>query len=108
MVSGHDSKLWTQKSITEWAEGQFGYNGPLPIAVRGNKEMAELLSALQNWSGHKSAKIAAEECADVAIFLLQISERLGYDLLAEVQRKMDINEKRTWHQLEDGSHQHVD
>lgn len=97
--------MWTQKMIAEWAKSQFGYHGPRPIAIRGNKEMAELLSSLEN---NIPAEECAEECADVAIFLLQVCERLGFDLLELVDKKMEINIARTWTIGSDGSHQHVE
>lgn len=105
MGSGQDFR-WTQESITEWSKSIFGVaqGGAREIAVRGNKEMAELLSALENGEQAK----AAEECADVAIFLLQICEYLGADLATEIQRKMEINRFRKWKKAEDGSFQHVD
>ena len=96
---------WTQEMITNWAESQFGYHEPKPIAIRGNKEMAELLSSLEN---NIPTEECAEECADVAIFLLQICQRLGYDLLDLVDKKMEINVGRTWTIGSDGSHQHVE
>ncbi|OFI50473.1 hypothetical protein BG261_00925 [Floricoccus tropicus] len=37
-----------------------------------------------------------EELADVAIFLLGISEMLEVDLEAEILKKMEINEKRVY------------
>lgn len=95
---------WPQRSILDWAKSQFGWHSPEKIAIRGNKEMAELLSALAN---NKPAFEIVEECADVAVFLFQIAESLGYDLLGMVDMKMDINEKRTWEIGSDGSHQHV-
>jgi NTP pyrophosphatase (non-canonical NTP hydrolase) len=96
---------WTQRKISDWAQSKFGWHGPLSIAIRGNKEMAELLSALQN--DKLTSLEMAEECADVAIFLLQISQRLGFDLLGMIDHKMDINSLREWEIAPDGSHQHV-
>ncbi len=37
-----------------------------------------------------------EELADVAIYLLGISEILGFDLEKEIQKKMEINAKRKY------------
>lgn len=99
---------WDQEKITKWAEKQFGFNGPLPIAIRGNKEMAELLSHLQNQHTVGEVKAAAMECADVLIFLFQVCHRLGFNLLELVDEKMDINENRTWGRAADGSFQHVE
>lgn len=95
---------WDQKKISEWAESQFGFHPALPIAVRGNKEMAELISSIMN---NIPAEDIAEECADVCIFLMQICNRMGHDLLEKIDEKMDINEKRQWTLADDGSHQHI-
>ena len=37
-----------------------------------------------------------EELADVAIYLMGLSQMLGYDLKDEIEKKMAINEKRTY------------
>lgn len=97
---------WTQKNIVSWARKTFGWHSPLPIAIRGNKEMGELLSSLQNLSGAESARLCAMEAADVTIFMLQVAENLGFDLMELVDEKMEINERRTWKLADDGSHQH--
>lgn len=94
---------WTQKNIEQWAADKFGRRSALETAIRGNKEMGELLTALHNGKND----LAVGEVADVAIFLLQVAERLGFDLMLEVQNKMNINAGRNWQQLEDGSFQHV-
>lgn len=94
---------WTQQKIEQWAADKFGRRSSLETAVRGNKEMGELLMALHNGKND----IAVGEVADVGIFLLQVAERLGVSLHDEIQKKMDINAGRNWQQLEDGSFQHV-
>lgn len=96
---------WNQKRITEWASSTFGEptGGPREVAIRANKEMAELLSALENGQ----TEIAIGECADVMIVLLQVMQRLGGDAQAEIDKKMDINDKRLWAKAPDGSFQHV-
>ena len=96
---------WNQKSITEWGSKTFGEpkGGPREVAVRANKEMAELLSALE----HGKYELAIEECADVMIVLMQVMHRLGGDMAVEVDLKMDINEQRSWLQMPDGSFQHA-
>lgn len=93
-----------QKEVSRWATDQFGQSSAVAKAIRGNKEMAELISSLQN--GIPNDEIA-EECADVAFFLLQICEASGHDLMEEVARKLEINKKRQWKRASDGSHQHV-
>lgn len=94
-----------QKEVLDWAEGEFGVNPELKIVIRGNKEMAELVSTIMNGMGKKSI---GEECADVAFFLLQICEKNDFDLMEEVTKKLVINRKRKWKIVSDGSHQHVE
>lgn len=96
---------WNQKTITEWSQKTFGNpaGGARETAIRANKEMAELLSALE----HVETEVAIKECADVVIVLMQVMERLGGNLQEEIQKKMDINEKRQWAKAQDGSFQHV-
>lgn len=94
---------WNQQTITEWSTKMFGERSHLSTAVRANKEMAELLSALENGE----LEVACKEVADVVIILMQVAERLGIDLNYAVQYKMDVNEKRQWEKKEDGSYGHV-
>jgi NTP pyrophosphatase (non-canonical NTP hydrolase) len=94
-----------QKQVLTWAEGQFGRKPEIAIAIRGNKEMAELVSTIANGLTKKSI---GEECADVAFFLIQICEKNGFDLMKEVEAKLVINRKRQWAKGSDGSDQHVE
>lgn len=94
-----------QKEVSQWATDEFGQSSAVAKAIRGNKEMAELISSLQN--GIPNDEIA-EECADVAFFLLQICEASGHDLMREVKKKLKINRARKWTRASDGSHQHVE
>lgn len=45
---------------------------------------------------YKQKEQLPEELADVAIFLLGISEILGVDLYEEIQKKMKINSERVY------------
>ena len=96
---------WDQQKVLKFSEDRFGEQSAMDIAVRGNKEMSELLSSLCN--GLVSNKDVAFECADIVIFMMQIAEKVGYDLLETVDEKMDINEGRKWKRNADGSFQHV-
>ena len=94
-----------QGQVWDWAKVMFGNPSPLALSVRGNKEMAELISTLINKPGEKEEII--EECADVAFFLLQICEINGGDLMEAVAKKLEVNKKRSWEIASDGSFQHV-
>ena len=37
-----------------------------------------------------------EELADIAIYLMGLSEMLGFDLESEIQKKVEKNEKRVY------------
>lgn len=54
-------------------------------------EVAEAYEAFR-----KKKDDLGEELADVAIYLLSISEMLGFDLKTEIENKMSKNEKRVY------------
>jgi NTP pyrophosphatase (non-canonical NTP hydrolase) len=54
----------------------------------------ELSEAFSKWNKNQDG--VAEEFADVAIFLLGLCEQLGYDLEAELVRKIEINKNRKY------------
>jgi NTP pyrophosphatase (non-canonical NTP hydrolase) len=56
----------------------------------------EELSEAYNKYAKGDASGTAEEFADVAIFLLGMSEILGFDLEKELVRKMEINKNRKY------------
>ncbi len=58
---------------------------------RAHEELSEAFSKF-----NKNQEGVAEEFADVAIFLLGISEMLGYDLEKELVRKIEINKNRQY------------
>ena len=52
----------------------------------------EVAEAYEAWL--KKTGTVGEELADAAIYLLGLSEILGLDLQAEIERKMEINRRR--------------
>jgi NTP pyrophosphatase (non-canonical NTP hydrolase) len=58
---------------------------------RAHEELSEAYSKYE-----KGEEGVAEEFADVAIFLLGMSEMLHYDLEKELTRKIEINKKRKY------------
>lgn len=94
-----------QSEVWDWAKETFGQHPDIGIAIRGNKEMAELLSTMHNRPD--ASEDIIEECADVAFFLLQVCEFHGGSLLKAVADKLEINRKREWEKASDGSFQHV-
>ena len=64
------------------------------VAVEFCRAHEELSEAYSKYS--KGQDGVAEEFADVAIFLLGMSEILGFDLEKELVRKIEINKKRQY------------
>src|SRR3954471_4667885 len=58
---------------------------------RAHEELSEAFSKY-----NKGEEGVAEEFADVAIFLLGMCEKLGFDLEKELVRKIEINKKRVY------------
>jgi NTP pyrophosphatase (non-canonical NTP hydrolase) len=95
----------TQKSISEWAESTFGpVSTNARVAARANEEMAELLRALT--CDDNSIK-APSEIADIFIVLYRLAQRMGSDVHAEINRKMQINRQRKWNRDGSGHGYHV-
>ena len=96
----------THATISRWATQTFGTDQPsnMSTAVRANTEMGELLRDLAE--DDKSPN-AIEEAADVAILLFVLASRMGYSLMAEVDRKMEINRNREWNIDATGHGYHV-
>ena len=58
----------------------------------------ELTEACEAYMKNKDN--VGEELADVAIYLLGLSEILGINLEAEIMRKIDVNEKRQYAEVD--------
>ena len=67
-----------------------------------NKEFCllygEVAEAYEAWRKKKSD--IGEELADVAIYLLGLSEILGVDLAAEIENKIEINKEREYKEID--------
>ena len=59
----------------------------------------EVAEAYEAWK--KKQDTVGEELADIAIYLLGLSEILGVDLASEIEKKMKINQEREY-QIIDG------
>ena len=77
------------------------FHNPKDLAVSISIEAAELLEEFQWKSADESRRHAAEnrervcdEIADVAIYLLELTDVLGIDLAAAIHAKLDKNEKK--------------
>lgn len=57
----------------------------------------EVGEAYEAW--RKKKDDLGSELADIAIYLLGLSEILGFDLGEEIEKKMEINEKRVYKEI---------
>jgi NTP pyrophosphatase (non-canonical NTP hydrolase) len=84
----------TQFTITEWQHETFGPpTSAANTAARANAEMAELL---REACGSADVDRIMDEVADVVIILYRLSSFLGRDIHEAIDRKMEINRRRTW------------
>lgn len=102
-MSTEYTKKWNQQTIKQWGEDTFGPCHPGKIAHRMASEVTELLELFEKVGDTPVDRLTAQtlldlqlECADIAIFLDQISESLMADLDHVKNYKMEINQKREW------------
>lgn len=99
----------TQESICEWAYETFGIPDSInPIVEKLMEEVDELGNdTLVYKSDNTESKVAiAFECADIYIMLVQLCNKLGFDLHKVVDEKMEINRMRSWRIHGDGTGKH--
>ena len=88
-----------------WGDIQ-GIQNPQHVAMAMTVEMSELLehfqwmnpedvAALQEGRDSKRTALIAEEFADVMMYGMQLAYALGIDVSAQIQRKIDIVNKRS-------------
>ncbi len=77
------------------------FHNPKNLACSIMIEAAELLEHFQWKSPEESSEHAAiqrdevsAEIADVAIYLIELADNLGIDLLAAIHQKLEINEQK--------------
>ncbi len=69
------------------------HNEPRDVAESLVLESAEVLELFQ-WGKNPDKKELELELADVAVYLFELAEMRGVDLLAAIRRKLEINERR--------------
>lgn len=105
----------SQSSIAAWREKTFGPTNrggitkATRLAIRANVEMAELLDVASQGSfgAFPNKDKIIQECADVLIVLYGLADLCELDLHKAVDEKMEINRKRKWYRLGDGTGYHV-
>jgi len=75
-----------QQEIGEWAQATFPHQNPNSKIKHLKDEVDELQQEPND----------AEEMADVAILLFNLSEMFNYDLEEEIEKKMAKNRLRIW------------
>jgi len=77
------------------------FHSPKNLSMALVVEAAELAEHFQWLTQEESARLPAErlekvgeELADIFVYLVRLADRLGIDLPAAVDRKIDLNEKK--------------
>lgn len=77
------------------------FHSPKNLSMALIAEAAELVEHFQWLTEEQSAQLPPErlrevetELADIFIYLIRMADKLGVDLLAAAERKMDINEAK--------------
>ena len=93
----------TQATITAWADAVGIKPEPFRAVERAGEELREALADLEVGA----VEDAGVELADVVICLFVAASRMGVDLQAEIDAKMQVNRSRTWRLDETGCAYHV-
>jgi len=101
------SRINAFRDARDWRQ----FHSPKDMAISISIEAAELLEHFQ-WKSAAECKAhidanreaVADEIADVAIYLFELSDLLGLDLNEEVIRKLEINAKKYPVHTAKGSH----
>ena len=88
-----------QTTICVWADLTFG-----PSTVEAS--LRRCLVEVREFAAAPLGALPAE-AADVLITLYRVAHCAGFDLQAEVDRKMSINRARKWRSNGDGTGQHI-
>lgn len=96
-IHGLQSDLRKFASDRDWDQ----FHSPKNLATALSVEAAELLEHFQ-WLGDEQSRtlpqakrdLAAEEVADVFLYLLQLADKLGIDLIDAARAKLDKNAEK--------------
>ena len=114
----------TQQSVGEWIDQTFPGTDPESPrkSIRALEEMVELClasgatqtdvieaisKAIRATPHSPQPEKIAEEAADVLIVLYGVAHMRGFDLQAEIDRKMAVNRSRQWAARGDGTGYHI-
>lgn len=96
-ITALQARLRQFAQVRDWEQ----FHSPKNLAMALIVEAAELVEHFQWLTEQQSAQLPAEkleqvafELADIFIYTVRMADRLGVDLPATVQRKIELNEKK--------------
>ena len=89
-ISEYQKRAWANK-----VKHNFNLDN---VNLEFNYLYGEVGEAFDAW--YKKKDDLGSELADIAIYLFGLSEMLGFDLDQEIQKKMDINERRVYKKVD--------
>ena len=96
-LEGLRTRLGDFAAARDWDQ----FHSPKNLAMALSAEAGELLEVFQWLTDEQSRRVddkarsaAADEIADVLLYLVRLADKLGLDPVAEAQRKLADNERR--------------
>jgi len=96
-LEGLRTRLRDFAAARDWDQ----FHSPKNLAMALSAEAGELLEVFQWLTDEQSRRVddkarsaAADEIADVLLYLVRLADKLGLDPVAEAQRKLADNERR--------------
>lgn len=97
-----------QMTVTNWSEKTFPASTSKSIYKHLRKEVDELGLALKARNRKRRKRWTGEEVADCILLLMHLSRKQRIMVHREINRKFEINQKRTWGKPnKDGFQEHV-
>lgn len=95
-----------QRQIGEWGYATFPSATDRSVLAHFLEEAIELNNAILSRDWDDPTANIAEEAADCATLIIQLAHRNGFSLFEAVRKKFDVNQRRTWHQVDAGYSKH--
>ena len=102
------------RMLKKWFNDTFGPDpDPMTIILKLQEEVNELNMRVQTysqWETHENRLAVLEEIADVTMVLFRLSQRYGFcydNFVDAIVTKHNVNRKREWEQLPDGTWKHI-
>jgi NTP pyrophosphatase (non-canonical NTP hydrolase) len=91
-----------QDSIWKWANETFPDRKDSAMFLKIYQEVSELIDA------EDDPEKVGDECADLIIMIFDYAKRKNVNIGSAINKKMEINKRRSWTKTAMGNYQHVE